>query len=420
MRRDLLTTVFGIGAGQAVLLVAMPFLARQFGPAAFGSYSVIVAVAGVIATIAALRLDFAVTSARDENVAPLAKVAVALPLVVVPLAILVLAGLLALPMARHWSIGPGDLPAIGLIALFQGIVLAANGLATRRGAFALLAITRIVQPLIFAALALSIVPSLPIAMALGWGAALLCGGPLIFRTKVFGVRAKVRDAMLASWRFPAISAPMALLDVLALALPLLFIAATFGDVSAGNYAQVQRLVGAPLTLVATATAQVFFKYAGDIIRSGGHLMPFVRKVAMAMAGLSVLMAVVVLTIGHPVLAFLVGPGWRTDAGFLLLALMPVLFRVVASPISSVLVLTNRLRLVGQWQISYFVVTLLILLAAQRFLTFEGTLAVFACSEFVMYAAYLYLSFGAARRFDDLLGSGIVAGNIAPVGRPVGT
>ena len=35
--------------------------------------------------------------------------------------------------------------------------------------------------------------------------------------------------------------PVALLDVLALALPLLFIAATFGVANAGNYAQVQRL-----------------------------------------------------------------------------------------------------------------------------------------------------------------------------------
>ena len=396
IRRDLLLTVFGIGAGQAILLVAMPFLARAYGPAAFGTYSVTVAVAGVIATVSALRFDLAVSGAVDTDVASLTRASFLLPLIVVPLAIGILALPLQLGLTARLPYRSGDLPLIGVIAFFQGWVLVGSGLSTRFGAFAVLAAAKIVQPLVFALTALLVFDNLPLSMAIGWIIALISTTPSLRRISIRTGWQDTIEAVKRMWRFPAISAPMALLDVLALSLPLLIIASLFGDRSAGNYAQVQRLIGAPLVLVATAGGQTFIKHAGDRIRAAIPVLPLLVRFVLAMLALVGVVTLAVAVAGHAVLTILVGSEWRTDTEFLLLALLPVLCRVIASPVSSILILTNRIGTLGLWQISYFAITATTLLVASNRLGFDGTLAALAVSEFVMYSIYLFLSVRAAR------------------------
>jgi len=224
---------------------------------------------------------------------------------------------------------------------------------------------------------------------------MLAAMPALFMMKGVKGASAVYTSVRAAWRFPVISAPVALFDVLAAALPLLFISAAFGNIDAGNYGQVQRLVGAPLTMVSAATAQVYFKHAGDRFRASQPLMPLIRSVSLVMGGLACMVAIGMALLGHPVLHALLGPGWRTDTGFLLLVLCPVLCRIFASPISTTLIITGRLVELGGWQVGHFMVTLCVLYFAQHWLSFEATLVVFACSEFVMYAIYLLMSVRAA-------------------------
>lgn len=399
IRRDLFLTMFGIGAGQFILLLATPLLARAYGPAAFGTYSVIVAVAGIVATVAALRIDLALSGAADEDVLSLTRASMALPFLVVPTAIAILALSLQLGLGRWAPFTASDLPIIGLIALFQGLVLVGSGLSTRLGAFRTLAAMKIVQPLVFATVALLLLRNLELAMAIGWMAALVAAAISLRRVPLHRGWPETASAFRRAWRFPAISAPMAILDVMALSLPILFIAAAFGERAVGNYSQVQRLIGAPLVLVATAGGQVFLKYAGDQLRAGMPVMPLVRRLLLSMSALVLLVVVAVALLGQMALHLLIGPDWRTDTPFLLLALLPVLWRVIASPISPILILTNRIAMTGAWQISYFIMTAVTAFLASRSLGFEGTLIALAASDFLMYGAYLILSVKAARSAD---------------------
>lgn len=399
IRRDLFLTMFGIGAGQFILLLATPLLARIYGPEAFGTYSVIVAVAGIVATVAALRIDLALSGATDDDIAALARAGLALPFLIVPIAISVLAVALQLGLARWAPFTQRDLPIIGLIALFQGLALAGSGLSTRLGAFRTLAAMKIAQPLVFAGLALLLFRNLELAMAFGWMAALVAAALSIRHVPLHRGWSDTASAFARAWRFPAISAPMAILDVVALSLPILFIAAAFGERAVGNYSQVQRLLGAPLVLVAAAGGQVFLKYAGDQIRAGMPVMPLLRRLVLSMGGLVLLIVIAVALLGHTLLHLLIGPEWRTDTPFLLLALLPVLWRVIASPVSPILILTNRIATAGMWQISYFTMTAVTAFSASRFLGLEGTLIALAASDFLMYGAYLVLSVKAARAVD---------------------
>lgn len=396
IRRDLLVALGGIGGGHLLLLIAMPFLARAFGPSSFGTFAVVVSIAGIIATVAALRFDLAVVSAADEDVNALTRSSFLLPIFVVPLALTVLAFGLALPWGSAMPFDLNELLLIGPIALFQGLALVGMALGTRLGAFPTVAAMKILQPTAFALTALLVIKELSLAMAVGWAVACLVAIRLVWRVPFLrGWRSSWRITKRL-WRFPAISMPMALLDALALALPLLVIASSYGDEAAGNYSQVQRLLGAPLALVAMAGSQVFMKYAGDHFRAAEPVTPLIRRFAFAMGGLASGVLIAVILIGDPLLQLLIGNEWRTDTGFLLLALLPVIFRVIASPVSSVLILTHRLSLLGAWQSSYFVTTAATLFLASRWLDFEGLLMALVVNELVLYGIYLALSVRAAR------------------------
>jgi O-antigen/teichoic acid export membrane protein len=399
IRRDLLLALTGIGGGQILLLIAMPFLAREFGPSAFGTYSVIVSVAGVIATIAALRLDFAMISATDRDLPALTRASFLLPWLVIPIALALLAFGLSMPYADALPFKYEALPFIGLIALFQGLGLVGTALGTRLGAFPTVAAMKIVQPFVFAITALFVIHELSVAMAIGWLLVFLISLRTLRGIRMFRGWSESKTAVRQMWRFPVISMPMALLNALALVLPVLVIASAFGDQTAGNFSQVQRLVGAPLMLIATASSQVFMKYAGDKLRASQPVIPLIYKFLSIMSGLSLITLFAVAAIGQPVLNFLLGNEWRTDTSFLILVLLPVTFRVVASPLSSILILAHRIPLLARWQASHFVMTVGTLIAGTRWLEFEGVLIAIAISDFLMYGIYLFLSVRVAAQSD---------------------
>lgn len=397
IRRDLGVALAGIGGGQLLLLIAMPFLARAFGPAAFGTFAVVVAIAGVIATVAALRLDLAVVSATDDDLHALTRAGFLLPILVVPSAIALLALGNATPWGSALLFDQRSLLLIGLIALFQGLAMVGAALGTRLGAFPTVAAMKILQPLGFALTALFVIRELSLSMAAGWMIALLVSARLLRGTPVTRGWRESWNATKRMWRFPAISMPMALLDALALALPLLVIAASFGDEAAGNYSQVQRLIGAPLTLLAMAGGQVFVKYAGDRFRAAEPVTPLIGRFVSLMGGLACVVLLAVVLVGDPLLQWLIGEEWRTDTGFLVLALLPLIFRVIASPVSSVLILTHRISVLGAWQFSYFLTTGATVFAAAHWLDFEGLLLALVINELVLYGIYLTLSVRAARK-----------------------
>lgn len=399
IRRDLFLSMFGIGAGQFILLVSMPLLARAYGSAEFGTYSVIYAVAGIVGTIAALRMDLALGGADDVDVAVFARACVVLPFLVVPLAIAILWVALKTPLSVNIPFSASDLPMIGAIGLFQGLIFIASGLCTRLGMFWLFATIKVVQPLVFALAALLAVHNLVISMAIG---AAVSAGFGLTALRGITLRRGWREsagALIRMWQYPVISTPMALLNVLALALPLLAIATAYGARSAGDYAQVQRLLGAPLILVATAGGQTFIKHAGDRLRAGSSVTPLFWRFVAAMTVLAAMTMAATATVGHPILRSLVGPGWRTDGTFLVLVLLPVLWRVIASPVSFILVLTNRIGTLGAWQMAYFLYTVITLEIGSRFLNLDDLLLVFGIGCFFMYGFYLQISARAARKLN---------------------
>jgi O-antigen/teichoic acid export membrane protein len=165
---------------------------------------------------------------------------------------------------------------------------------------------------------------------------------------------------------------------------------------AGNYAQVQRLVAAPLTLFAMAMGQVFLKHAGDLVRAGQSPRAFQRRVVIYLVAGACALAVAIELFFSPLLSLLLGHNWRTDTAFLLLVFAPVAVRSCVSPVTGIFLVRSRLRICALWQTLYFLVTGGTFYYLAGRVSLEHLLAAYAVSETVCYGLYLYFADRAAK------------------------
>ncbi|MDE2427348.1 MAG: oligosaccharide flippase family protein [Burkholderiales bacterium] len=389
MKKDFLINAAGIGAGQLIVLAATPVLARIYSPNEFGIYASLVAISAIISSIASLRFDVAIPSVSNENINPLFQISIILPFFVSIIFVFIYK-----ITSNYFSISlDKSLSAawITSVASFLGCTNVCLAWFTRKGMFAWSAAIKVLQPLAFTAAALIIPFGLNGALLFSWIIAFILG---IFACHRAFKNISISDtysAVRSSIKYPIVSMPMALLDTASLSLPLFFIVSEFGNSSAGNYSQIQRLLAAPLMLMGIAASQVFYKHAGDLYRDNKNIGPLMWKVVRSLLLLSMLLGVFIVLFGEATIALILGSNWRTDLKFLLLAIAPIIFRMIVSPISVIFLITDRLGLSGLWQTIYFLVTCGTIIYAKNRLSLDQYLFTLGFAEFMMYSSYLLLA-----------------------------
>lgn len=387
MKKDVFTSAIGIGAGQLVLLLTTPFLARIYSPTEFGAYAALIASSSILATVASLRFDAALPAVANQDVKPLFQISIFLPLIT-SLCALFLATLTNVVEETLASIVVVPLSWIAMMGALLGATNVCQSWYARAGKFNFVATIKVLQPIIFSVTAFSAVAGLEGALIFSWFLVLLIAA-FGCRKLFLNIDIKlIGNALKNSRHYPMLSVPMALLDTLSLAIPIFFIISEFGESSGGNYSQTQRLLAAPLILLGISVGQVFFKYAGDLYRSGESFEPLLNRIVLSLFGLGCLALVITYAFGEQLISFLLGDGWRNDLKFLILTILPILFRMIVSPISSAFLITNKLKILSLWQVLYFVVTASVLFLAKNRFDFEGYLLALCISEFIMYSIYL--------------------------------
>lgn len=406
MKRDIFTSAIGIGAGQLILLLSTPFLARIYSPSEFGSYAALIASSSLLATVATLRFDAALPAVTNQDVKPLFQISIFLPFIISLCALIAfsmtdvvdekLASLVVVPIS--W---------IATVGALLGATNVCQSWYTRSGNFSNVAAIKILQPIIFSLIAFSAVAGLEGALIFSWLFVLLVA---LFgcRKALLNIDIKlIGKALKNSRHYPLLSVPMALLDTLSLAIPIFFIISEFGESSGGNYSQVQRLLAAPLIMLGIAVGQVFFKYAGDLYRSGQSFEPLLRRIVLSLFGSGFFVLIVTYVFGEQLISFLLGDGWRNDLKFLILTILPVIFRMIVSPISNVFLITNNLKILSLWQTLYFAVTVSVLVLAKNRFDFEEYLLALCISEFIMYCIYLMFAIFVTRASRQISASNTI-------------
>jgi O-antigen/teichoic acid export membrane protein len=151
--------------------------------------------------------------------------------------------------------------------------------------------------------------------------------------------AKIGSTLRSAWKYPVVFLPSSLVDVAATLIPLPIVAALYGPAAAGQFALVQRLVAAPIGLIASSVADVFHREAA--IRREGSLRAFVLATSGRLFSYSVLPAVGLGALAPALFPWLFGREWAV-AGWLFLALVPYAVSAIAvSPVTRVVLVVDR-------------------------------------------------------------------------------
>ncbi len=398
----------GTALGQLIVVAVTPLLTRLYTPEDMGLFGLFASFLAIASVAATLRLDFAIATTADRETALRL---LALCLVVTPLASLLLGALLYL-LIRH------DVFAYGLLPLWTvplGIVaLAATGafVALRCWHVARRSFTAVGRAMVAQGTARAVASVLLGLPAAGWAG--LAAGDLAGR--LFGIGRLWREAggelqqarrggrlgrlgeeLSRARHFPLVVLPSSLVDALAAALPLPFIAWMFGAAEAGQFALVWRVAGLPGGLVAASVGDVFHAHATAARSVGSPQVRHLLLDTMRMLGIVAVAIYVPLCLVAPwVFEWVFGAPWRM-AGEMLLLLAPMwLTSMVVSPVSRLPMVLGR----PQLKLVFDTCFLLLPLAALAAFASHGVLvAVFAygVAAAAAYAIFALLLYHAAGR-----------------------
>ena len=348
-----LMLVGGTAAAQALVFAARPLLTRLYTPEAFGVFTLVTTAVSLLSVVAHGGYRFAVLlPARDDAAGGLVGLSLA---GAVAATVLAAAGVAA-AAAAGWTHGDPAwwLLAPALLALDASQTF--ETWLTRRGRFGVVSRSRVAQSAAVVAVQLGAAAA---GGALGGAAGLVAGalagfavslaltGAAVVRADGRALAAAFRPAMMRDLarryaRFPAFSAPAALLNLGATRLPVLLLAAFAGAATVGQFGVAYGTLALPLGLVTGAAGQVFFARAAVAVRDG-TLPGLTRRTLRGLLAVTVFPSLAVVAAGPSLFAFVFGPEWATAGEFARTIAPWTLAASVAAPLTALFDVLERQR-----------------------------------------------------------------------------
>ncbi|QYF93516.1 oligosaccharide flippase family protein [Massilia sp. PAMC28688] len=392
-------TVLGGALGaQALPLLAAPFITRWCTPAEVGAFSVWLGIVAVAAIGATLRLEAAMIldhGSGDQrtcfNVVAWSAGAVAIAMTLAA----VLARAAGLPMVS--SLSWAALLTLGLGTWLTAYMQTTLAYATSQGAFGKAAKAKIwgagsiaafqVGLLLAGVGGVSLLAGQLAGLFIGLLAATLLLKPPRPRPGLWpGVQERrYLHRRSAFWRF---SLPSNLLNVLVGQLPLFMIGARHGALAAGLFALTQRVLSAPIALLASSVLEVFKRQSVKDFQAHGNCRDAYRYTFKALVLLGLGPSLVLFFFSPQLFAWAFGENWR-PAGELAQILAPLYFlNFIASPLSYVFYVAGKQKMDLVWQVALFGMTLGVFAVPA---SLHQSVGWYATGYSVLYVVYLYMS-----------------------------
>lgn len=405
-----LTMLSGTTVAQGLVILSAPILTRLYTPAEFGVFALFVSVTSIIGTVAAGRYELAVLiPAEDTAAANVAALGGLITLGVCCLCALAV-GLAGTEVAALLNV-TGPVPWLWLVpvsVLLSGFYQVATYWGTRRQAFPGLAVSRVSQALVDTggkvgaglaatpgALGLIGGQMAGQAAALGWLATLFSGAAARFPWEAVSPAGMRRQGRIF-WRFPAYDSWAILANSGAHLLPPLLLSHFFSAAVVGAYFLAYRVINWPVFFLSESLAQVFFQKYEEKRQTEGKL-EFLWSMIKFLGVVTLVPALILLVFAPALFTLVFGDQWTIAGEFVQIMVPIIFFRLVSSPLSSVLWAEGRNAWQLGWQVTFLAATVgSFLLGGWRGDIHLALMTYTACAS-LLYLAYVYLVITAAKR-----------------------
>jgi O-antigen/teichoic acid export membrane protein len=393
----------GTALGQVLMVTATPILTRIYQPGEMARLGLFTTFLSLALTGTALRYDVALPGVKEDEEADVMTMAA---LVLVALMSL-LSTLVFLWMVHRGVLGYGSFPLwaawiVGLGIWMNGTLMVLRCRYIREQAFGLIGRVPLYQNMGRAGAQVGLG-----FMGIGWPGLLL--GDVLGRAMAVGMLAKRMQVKLRSQAgrfnlrrgyevlirhkdFPLYGLPSSVVDILALSVPLPFIAQYFGSKSAGEYALVQTVLAMPLGLVGASVADVFHaRLANCVNHQSGNPKALFLKTALGLFAIGSVPCALLMLAGPQLFTWIFGHQW-SEAGHFAAIIAPWgLAQVVVSPVSRVVWVLNGLRFKFFYDIFSLVLTVCALWGGHYVnMALLPTLAMLAWVSVLAYCIYFLI------------------------------
>jgi O-antigen/teichoic acid export membrane protein len=396
--KHVITVLGGALGAQALPLLAAPLITRMCTPADIGAFSLWLALVAVTAIGATLRMETAMIldhETEQQRTCFGLVLYTATVTAFLATALATLAHLLDVPAVRQLS-----WPA--LLSIGIGTWLTANmqttlAYATSHNAFGKAARAKVwgagtiavAQLLLLAAGSGG--PGLLAGQLIGLGIGLLAARRLLRPPRAhIGLRLgpDARAYLVRHRKFWRYALPSNLLNNTVAQLPLFLIGMRHGALAAGLFALTQRVLAAPISLLAASVLEVFKRQSVHEFQTLGNCKQSYRYTFKVLMLLGLAPSLVLLFFSPQLFAWVFGPAWR-EAGQLAQILAPLYFlNFVASPLSYVFFVTGKQNVDLWWQLTLCAVTVTSFLVPG---TLHENVRWFAIGYSTLYLVYLHMS-----------------------------
>ncbi len=352
--KSLITLLTGTTLAQGITLLISPILSRLFTPHDFGVFGTFLSIVSAIALIASLRYEIAIVLPKKEDVA---------------INLLALAALLTLIISTLSFIGvllfkyfyPGyefidqDLKFllyfIPVLILFIGFYQILNNYANRLKKYRSIVNYRVSNSLVSSSVNIAMGGMKFGSIGLLLGAILGNGISIVIFFKEmykdikeqagFISKGKMKEIAFSYKEFPLVNSFQSISDMLQINGIIYFIIYFFNSFIVGSFSYALRILQAPMNLLGSAMAQIFYQQASELKNNGENLKDIVKKtmIKSALTGLPIFLAIIFF--GPQLFAFVFGETWR-EAGVYARILSPMLFfDFIRSPVSQVPLIIGR-------------------------------------------------------------------------------
>jgi O-antigen/teichoic acid export membrane protein len=343
---NVLKLVSGSVIAQALGILLVPIITRLYSPGDYGAFQVFLSISSILAVLSCLSYQLAIMLPKEEedsaNIVTLCIALVSIISVVSGGVFILLSG---------WVGETLNTPDLSQYLIFLPVVVFLNGLfvvvnywLSRRVRFGTLATAQVANSVSskFVQIGTGFGSASPLGLILGliagYGAALL--------VMLRGIREDLplfrsvslsRITYLAKRyrRFPLFTSWSTVANSASLQVAPLMLASFFNPAIVGFYGVAHMVVNMPMSLIGSATGQVFFQKASEEKNRTGSVKTVVREVHQRLVSIGIFPILILMIIGEELFALVLGAQWGTAGGYARILAPWLLLVFIASPLSTI-------------------------------------------------------------------------------------
>lgn len=364
--RNIATLMTGTALAQAIPIAISPILTRLYSPEDFGIFALYMAIVSIVSVAVTGRYEMAILlPKKDGDAFNIMVLAMGLSCTVSGLLFLLvvlfnqsLTELLGMPGLSRW------LYWVPASTLLVGVYQSLNYWSNRKGHYRRLAVSRVTQSGSSAMVQLG-------GGYAGSGAAGLVGGQLIGQTLSSVVLGKLiykddraeigkitKPRLVAMARkysnFPKYLIAAHGINIASSQMPVILLGMLFNTATAGFYTLTQRVMGAPMSLIAGAIGDVFRQEASQSYIQQGSCKEIYQKTLKRLVLIAAPLSVLFFFVAPWVFGFVFGPAWHVSGEYAQILTPVLFFGFVVSPLSSMFMIAEKQRVDLAWQVCFFI------------------------------------------------------------------